>query len=165
MDYLLTLPEHLLDMTARLLSLPDLIRFGCVCKEFKIICGPLQFRNHLPWLIVPHQDCVINKPGKMAFNDKDVGFFSLCDGKIYKAEMPELTNRRICGSFQGGWLMIVHENSEVQLFNPFSRSLVCLPPLTEFPGVQGILLREEGGHVIGFDLGWSCHRIRLLVVR
>ncbi|KAF9608704.1 hypothetical protein IFM89_010836 [Coptis chinensis] len=83
----------------------------------------------------------------LSFHTKDVDFFSLCDGKIYKADIPELTNRRICGSFQGGWLMTVHQNSEVQLFNPFSTSLVCLPPLTEFPGVQGILLRKKKGEV------------------
>ncbi|KAF9608712.1 hypothetical protein IFM89_010844 [Coptis chinensis] len=145
MENLLTLPDHLLDLIVQRLRLPDKLRFSCVCKEWRSMCGPLQFRNHLPWLIVPHQDYVTSKPGTMAFDNKDVGFFSLCDEKIYKAEIPEITNRRICGSFPGGWLMTVHENSEVQLFNPFSRSLVYLPPLTEFPGVQEILLPKNEG--------------------
>ncbi|KAF9606219.1 hypothetical protein IFM89_023802 [Coptis chinensis] len=111
-------PRPLIDLIVERLSFPDLIRFGCVCKKWRSLCGPLQFRNHLPWLIVPHQDYVTSKPGTMAYDSKDVGFFSLCDRNIYKADIPELTNRRICGSFQG-----------------------------EFPGVQGILMRGKKGGV------------------
>ncbi|PIA44721.1 hypothetical protein AQUCO_01700366v1 [Aquilegia coerulea] len=74
----------------------------------------------------------------MAFEDiKDIGFFSLRDNKIYQAELPELVDRRICGSFPGGWLMTVHENSEIQLFHPFSvtKQVIHLPPLTQLPCV------------------------------
>ncbi|PIA29999.1 hypothetical protein AQUCO_03400001v1 [Aquilegia coerulea] len=137
-----TLPSHLLDLIAECLDLPDLLRFGFVCQTWKSVCGPLQFRNHLPWLIVPIKNAASNT---MTFDDKDnVGFFSLCDDKIYKAEIPELSNRRICASLPGGWLMTVHENSEIQLFHPFSPklSLIHLPPLMELPCVLGTIKKE-----------------------
>ncbi|KAF9604887.1 hypothetical protein IFM89_011169 [Coptis chinensis] len=136
------LPEHLLfELISKRLSFPDLIRFGCVCKPWKAVCGPLQFPNHLPWLIVPLNN---NKSTSLDFNNETgLGFFSLCDGNTYKAEIPEISDRRICGSFPGGWLMTVHHNSEIQLFNPLSRSLLNLPPLTTFPSMLHTFEQKE----------------------
>ncbi|KAF9602954.1 hypothetical protein IFM89_032957 [Coptis chinensis] len=138
------LPEHLLfELISKRLSFPDLIRFGCVCKPWKAVCGPLQFPNHLPWLIVPLNN---NKSTSLDFNNETgLGFFSLCDGNTYKAEIPEISDRRICGSFPGGWLMTVHHNSEIQLFNPLSRSLLNLPPLTTFPSMLHTFEQKEEG--------------------
>ncbi|KAF9597537.1 hypothetical protein IFM89_019451 [Coptis chinensis] len=136
-NYWSTLSEDVLENEIlSKLCFADLYRFGGVCKPWKSLCGPLKFRNHLPWLIVPPPPS-INSNKTMVYQDENVGFYSLCDGKVYKAKIPQLCNRRICASFLGGWLMTIHENSEVQLFNPLStRPPLNLPPLDKFPGVQ-----------------------------
>ncbi|KAF9614573.1 hypothetical protein IFM89_019320 [Coptis chinensis] len=156
-------PDHVLELVIERLCLPDLYRFGVVSKHCKSVCDPLQFSDHLPWLIVPFINNINNSTptSSMAFDDtKDVGFFSLRDGKVYKAELPELSNRRICGSFPGGWLMTVHENSQVQLFNPLRSSsrIIHLPPLTNFPGVVDTIERNEDGVSSRFYMVSVCSR-------
>ncbi|PIA42431.1 hypothetical protein AQUCO_02000107v1 [Aquilegia coerulea] len=159
------LPDHVLELVVDRLNLPDLYRFGWVCKSWKSVCDPMQFQNYLPWLIVPFhhnpnppfedepfysfEDYKHPHNTKMAFQEDDmIGFFSLTDNKTYKVEIPELLNRRICGSCPGGWLITVHENSQIQLFNPLTSSskgrvIHHLPPLTEFPLMHKTIEKKE----------------------
>ncbi|KAF5191357.1 F-box protein skip23 [Thalictrum thalictroides] len=151
----LDLPDHVLELVVEHLCLPDLFRFGWVCKLWKSVCDPLQFQNHLPWLIGPFNNNKDDDDSSLAFDSTEtaIGFFSLRNQRIYKAELPELSNRRICGSLPAGWLMTIHENSEIQLFNPFimnrlsqtwsSASLIYLPPMSKLPGVTTELTENE----------------------
>ncbi|KAF9589222.1 hypothetical protein IFM89_020660 [Coptis chinensis] len=71
-----------------------------------------------------------------------LGFFSILDGITYKIETPELRERRILGgSF--GWFTTVHGNSEMQLFQPLTKKIVCLPALSKFPFVAGTRTDDE----------------------
>ncbi|KAF9614582.1 hypothetical protein IFM89_019329 [Coptis chinensis] len=108
-------PDDVLDLVVERLCLPDLYRFGMVSKLCKSVCDPLQFSDQLPWLIVPFVNNINNSTTYLRRHRKR------------------------------GWLMTVHENSQVQLFNPLSLSsrVIHLPPLTKFPGVLNTIERKE----------------------
>ncbi|KAL5698203.1 hypothetical protein ACHQM5_029273 [Ranunculus cassubicifolius] len=136
-DRLSQLPSHLLDYLldhiTKSLDLDDLLRFSCVCKYFRSFSSSLLPPPHLPWLIVPYNG-YFSRKGTI-FN-QTLGFMSFKNPKkIYKVKLPEIANRRICGSCKGGWLITIHENGEIQLLHPFKKSVIELPPVTELPNV------------------------------
>lgn len=135
------LPEDLLDITTKRLDLDDLIRFSCVCQNWKSFSTPLLPPNHLPWLVVPHPSCT-------TIHNQTMGFFSFHNpSRIHKVDTPQTASRRIIGSCQGGWLITLHENGEIQLFHPFSKVVVNLPPLTQLPSVFGSVVTKRYGIV------------------
>ncbi|KAF9609743.1 hypothetical protein IFM89_018191 [Coptis chinensis] len=144
------IPDHLLELITILLNLDDLVRFSCVCRPWRSHATPLLVPNLnlIPWLIVPYG----NYTCKIASNicDKTLGFFNIQDGKTYKIDTPQLADRRICGSCSGGWLVTVHENSEIQVYHPFSKKVIQLPPVTKLPGVTGCFIgrRNELYYVV-----------------
>ncbi|KAF9592159.1 hypothetical protein IFM89_012588, partial [Coptis chinensis] len=103
----------------------------------------LRHKGRFPWLLVP---CLLDyNIGEFENYSHDgvLGFFSILDGLTYKIEIPELLGRRILGvSF--GWLITVHENSELQLLHPFSKKVVHLPPLTKLPHAFGTRTDQNG---------------------
>ncbi|KAF9618999.1 hypothetical protein IFM89_003902 [Coptis chinensis] len=142
--------------------------FSCVCKSWRSL-SPMALLRHsegnLPWLILPYDYDPKPKPKPASWRpeynyccDGLLGFFSILDETTYLLEIPELYGRRICGS-SFGWLITVHSNSEVQLLHPFSRKVVYLPPLTEFPYVLGTQqISEQNGGILfyGFQTLRNC---------
>ncbi|KAF9609728.1 hypothetical protein IFM89_018176 [Coptis chinensis] len=45
------LPSELLNLITDRLMLPDLIRFGCVCKSWESLSSPIRHKGCIPWLI------------------------------------------------------------------------------------------------------------------
>lgn len=134
------LPQHLVDAITKQFNLDDLIRFSCVCRYFSWLSSFLLPPKCNPWLIVPvkHSKTKIDSAC-----DKNLGFFSLCNNRIYNVETQAIADRRICGSSPGGWLITVHENGEIQLLHPFSKLVINLPPMTKLPDVVGSKMKKK----------------------
>ncbi|PIA51768.1 hypothetical protein AQUCO_01100561v1 [Aquilegia coerulea] len=128
------LPLDLLYQIMNRLTISDLTKFRCVCTSWRSAYASAPAPDHkdlLPWLIVPLEKGIGNVWKSY------LGFFSILDGKVYMLDIPEMEDRRICGS-SNGWLVTVHENSDVQLLHPCSREIIDLPPLLDFWAVLGI---------------------------
>ncbi|PIA64852.1 hypothetical protein AQUCO_00100370v1 [Aquilegia coerulea] len=132
------LHDQLLENIAKSFDLDDLLCFSLVCKKWESIATPLLPPKLLPLLIVPYNGFTSETT---VFN-QTLGFYSFDNEKTYKIETPQVANRRICGSCKGGWLITLHKNGEIQVFHPFSKKLINLPPVTEFPGVIGPLFTK-----------------------
>ncbi|PIA59789.1 hypothetical protein AQUCO_00400585v1 [Aquilegia coerulea] len=121
------LPLELLDLiVGGLITLHDLISFGCVCSSWYLVSTPIihRKRGSSPWLIV----------SKLEF----FHFYSIIEERCYSIDnIPEIKDRRIC-STSNGWLIMVHKNFEVQLFHPFSKKVINLPPVNDMPGSKYI---------------------------
>ncbi|KAL5720238.1 hypothetical protein ACHQM5_012920 [Ranunculus cassubicifolius] len=130
------------------LSLHDLVHFNFVCSNWRSVSvKQVRYVSRMPWLIVPY--VVDDRSGSAdrhlnMCRDGVLGFYSIIDGVTYKVEIPELYERRICGS-SFGWLISVHANSEMQLVNPLSRKVLNLPALTNSPDVVGTIVSENRG--------------------
>ncbi|XP_042495091.1 uncharacterized protein LOC122074330 [Macadamia integrifolia] len=128
------IPDELLIMIMQKLTLPDMIRFGCVCSSWRSASAPAR-HGKLPWLMLPYDTLA---------NDGAYGFFSLYDQQFYKLQLPEAAGARIHGSSHG-WLVTVHPESGIHLLHPFSRVRIQLPSLSTFPDVLGTFYSNEGG--------------------
>ncbi|KAF5190210.1 F-box skip23-like protein [Thalictrum thalictroides] len=131
--------DYLLDYISKSFDLDDLIRFSLVCKKWESFAKPLLPPKLLPWLIMPYNGYSCETT---VFN-QTLGFFSFHNRKTYKVETPQIADRRICGSCKGGWLITLHKNGEIQVFHPFSKKLINLPPVTELPGVVGPVFTKD----------------------
>ncbi|XP_043697714.1 F-box protein At2g17690-like [Telopea speciosissima] len=127
------IPEELLVMIMQRLTLPDMIRFGCVCSSWRSVSAPAR-HGKLPWLMLPYD----TREGNGAY-----GFFSLYNRQFYKLQLPEAAGARIFGSSHG-WLVTVHPESGIHLLHPFSRVRLQLPSLSTFPAVLDTFYSNEG---------------------
>ncbi|PIA48050.1 hypothetical protein AQUCO_01400560v1 [Aquilegia coerulea] len=128
------LPRDILNQIMERLTTPELFRFAGVCTSWRSASAPGRHKLRLPWLIVPSEYSDM-KTGNIWFGR--VGFFSILDGKVYYLHIPEMKERRICGS-SNGWLITVHESSDIGLLHPFSKEIIKLPSLLDFPGIVGM---------------------------
>lgn len=128
------LPLDLIHQITDLFTLPDLIRFGCVCSPWRAASTPSRHKGRLPFLILPSE--TNSQETGNSWNDSPK-FYSLLDNKLYKINLPQIKHRRICGS-SNGWLIIIHKNADIHLFHPFSNEIIDLPSLNDIPGVYGI---------------------------
>ncbi|KAF9620568.1 hypothetical protein IFM89_013233 [Coptis chinensis] len=138
------LPQHILDLIPKKIdTLDDLIRFSWVCKTWRLSALPLLPSNlfNKPWLIVPYTNDHVSKTGTAC--DKTLGFFDLSTRKLYKVDLPEIANHRICGSCRGGWLVTVNSFGDIQLLHPFARKVISLAPVTALPGVVSCYYSER----------------------
>ncbi|XP_068318115.1 F-box protein At2g26160-like [Pyrus communis] len=122
------LPSDLLYLIVeKLIPTSDYIRFGAVCKHWQSVALLQKQRRlksrqqQLPMLIIPSKD----------INDRR-GLYSVTHGKNCGFELYVPYNNRCCGSSHG-WLACVDDNFGVNLFNPFTKHTILLPPLTEVP--------------------------------
>ncbi|PIA48051.1 hypothetical protein AQUCO_01400561v1 [Aquilegia coerulea] len=136
------LPFDILDQIMDRLILPNLIQFGCVCTSWRSASAPARHKGLLPWLIVPIKNNSNNKETGNIWVDGNLGFYSILNKKLYMLNVLEIEDRRICGS-SNGWLITVHENSDILLIHPFTREIIDLPSLVDFPGVHGIDFAED----------------------
>ncbi|KAF9620591.1 hypothetical protein IFM89_013617 [Coptis chinensis] len=143
--------QDLLDaMKEQLEEVPDLIRFACVCLLWRSVVSPdavLGHKGRLPWFVVPYSiESTKSGVGEEENYCRDglLGFYSILDGITYKLETPELLGHQICGA-SFGWFITIHANSEMQLFQPFTKKLVYLPPFTKFPFCLSTRTSDEGG--------------------
>ncbi|KAL5703902.1 hypothetical protein ACHQM5_022395 [Ranunculus cassubicifolius] len=141
MDLWSQLPLDLLNQITNLLNLPDLIKLSCVCSPWRSISPSTQHRGHLPWLLLPSQN---NSPNSGNIWPNSLYFYSILDKTYYELDLPEIKDRRICGS-SNGWLITIHENADIYLLHPLSRKVIMLPSLNDVPGVYGIGYSNDDG--------------------
>uniref|UniRef100_A0A5B7B3J0 KIB1-4 beta-propeller domain-containing protein n=1 Tax=Davidia involucrata TaxID=16924 RepID=A0A5B7B3J0_DAVIN len=121
------LPKNILDLILdKLVSLGDFVRFTAVCVPWRSVA--LEDRNNrnrrrfcehqLPMLMIPSDHDYIR------------GFYSVTHEEELQFEIPVPYNKRFIGS-SFGWLIFVHTDFAVTLFNPFSRgnNAIHLPPI------------------------------------
>ncbi|OVA15998.1 Apoptosis regulator [Macleaya cordata] len=125
------LPPDLIEAIAnRITVYIDYIWFRAVCVSWRSAVPKFPNHNHLPlqlpWLMVPSigKDC-----------ESQIRFFSPSENKYHLLELPECRGKRVCGSSLG-WLLMLERGPAINLFNPFTRTLIPLPPLTAFPHVE-----------------------------
>jgi hypothetical protein len=74
--------------------------------------------------------------------------YHLLDGnKAYGVSFPRSCFTAYCGASHG-WLVLVNELSNLVLYNPFTTSIIPLPPITDFSCVEAIY--HSGGSLKGY---------------
>ncbi|KAL5073824.1 hypothetical protein RYX36_012808 [Vicia faba] len=114
------LPQEIIELISKRLTIySDYLRFRCVCRTWNscVPKTPLHLPPQLPWLILSHNS-----------------FFDPSTHKIHHLNLPLSASPRtsICGS-SFGWLVILHQISEVRLLNPITHVILFLPSLYTFP--------------------------------
>ncbi|KAL5721264.1 hypothetical protein ACHQM5_013845 [Ranunculus cassubicifolius] len=129
-------PKELLGLIAeRLNSIEDYVRFGAVCKSFRLVI--LDHRNSnfspktLPWLMFPLSMKVDEDVDVDEDEDengiKNPDFYSVRGNKCYKFYLPEPRSCFFTGS-RYGWLILYCEQ-RVELYNPLAADHIPLPQL------------------------------------
>ncbi|KAL0006923.1 hypothetical protein SO802_008425 [Lithocarpus litseifolius] len=123
------LPHDILIKIIRRLSIyDDFVIFGAVCKSWHSVyllenppLSPLPPR--CPWLLLAKENEQSIKESR--------GFFNLIDSKVYNFKLPELVGKK-CFGISFGWLLSIGTDFEMNLFHPFSKHLLRLPPQPHF---------------------------------
>ncbi|KAJ3701024.1 hypothetical protein LUZ61_004729 [Rhynchospora tenuis] len=103
------------------LSLPDLRRFGAVCRNWHSVARQNRHPpRQLPWLVLGEDDATHKHK-----------FFSLEEDRTYLIDIPDLHGQHLCGS-SFGWLFTVDVQLNFHLLNPFTRKCYDLPPLPHY---------------------------------
>ncbi|CAN6806863.1 unnamed protein product [Brassica oleracea] len=125
------LPELIEAVFHSLNDARDILNCATVCSSWRYSSSAVYSRKFVPFLFVSHPSSVVEEsqcsdgfriisPEKMVFSGND--------------------QRWICGS-TGGYLLTVNVSFpfEVNLQNPFTKTVVPLPPLASFEDVQRLL--------------------------
>ncbi|KAJ7944141.1 F-box protein [Quillaja saponaria] len=135
-DWVELLPD-LLDVIVKSLdSYCDYVRLRAVCKRWNLVlpkCPKSKKLSQLPWLVLPFDDG----------NDTLRPLYNLIEKKVYHLELPETRNKLFRGSCFG-WLVMVERGPTLQLFNPFTRAKIDLPPITTFPDIRAYQADRRG---------------------
>ncbi|KAF5740408.1 F-box protein SKIP23-like [Tripterygium wilfordii] len=129
-----SLNSDLLEAIANRLRIEDYVRVQAVCKPWRLLIErfPRHPHNQLPWLALPPAE-----------NSNTCRFYSFTERKLHHIELPELRERRCCGSSHG-WMVMVDKSPDVFLLNPLTGSRIPLPPITTFPQVEDFLVSDDG---------------------
>lgn len=121
------LPVELLGLIAsRLHFAEDWVRFGAVCKSWRICVkqNGNSSCSFLPWLMLPQRkDEILRR------------FYSPFNCKSYDICLPDVLDKRCWGSSHG-WLVTLGANFEMHLLNPLSGGQISLPPLHKCPNLN-----------------------------
>ncbi|KAK1289719.1 hypothetical protein QJS10_CPB18g01410 [Acorus calamus] len=113
------LPRELLFLIeTHLMNLSDRVLFAAVCKSWRSALkeSPNRscFRREFPWLMLPGGT-----------------LYSPLEDKVRSINLPNRHHfQRFLGSSTDGWVAMVDELLNVNLFNPISGAKACLPSLT-----------------------------------
>ncbi|XP_015083812.1 putative F-box protein At5g55150 isoform X2 [Solanum pennellii] len=119
------LPVELLGLIAsRLHFAEDWVRFGAVCKSWRICVkqNGNSSCSFLPWLMLPQRKRLRR-------------FYSPFNCKSYDICLPDVLDKRCWGSSHG-WLVTLGANFEMHLLNPLSGGKISLPPLHKCPNLN-----------------------------
>ncbi|KAL5699018.1 hypothetical protein ACHQM5_029978 [Ranunculus cassubicifolius] len=119
-------PHELLGLIAeRINSIEDYVRFGAVCRSWRLVTLDQRRRNFspktLPWLMFPLCEDA-DEDGK-CFENPD--FFNLSVDKYYQLNLPEARDCCLTGS-PYGWLILLC-TGRVEIYNPLTRVRIPLP--------------------------------------
>lgn len=124
----------LLNLVARkLTNVLDHLAFSAVCSSWRSLA--LDIRPSFP---CPFRSLMIR-------GEDDHGYFiSLSNGRVYYQKLLITHEDRYTGTC-GGWLVTVHRNMGMSLYNPFARDRLSLPPATSIPklGEYGMTIDDQ----------------------
>lgn len=137
------LPAELLELILKKLSFVDVIPFKAVCSSWRSAAAQLQSQYHsiqiTPWLMLPNGQ-----------EDDHTSrcFLNLAENKVYKFEnafeFEGLGNDPWCVGSSHGWLVILDDEANPLVFNPFSRVQIELPLFpNEFNPIMIQFLRKK----------------------
>lgn len=110
----------------RLVFLPDFLRFSCVCMEWHSIA--LETRHSPPPLLILPFD-----------NSSDTcNFFNLTGRNTIGMHMAELHNQT-CSLASRGWLVLVNEKLDIQLFHPYRKVQIPLPRHPSYEEIYSLI--------------------------
>lgn len=133
------------------LELPQSLAFASVCKTWRAAAITASVpRSCTPWILswahlqksLAQGDC----RSAVACN-----LYHLLDAKKpHGVSFPRGCFTACCGASHG-WLVLVNELSNLVLYNPFTMSIIPLPPITDFSCVKAVYSSE--GSLKGYHLG------------
>ncbi|KAM0915171.1 hypothetical protein ACQ4PT_011065 [Festuca glaucescens] len=150
------LPIDLVIHIRNLLELPEALAFRDVCQSWRsasVAAGTSVPPRGTPWLVylstelLPRSKQTHNKLWDPAVSSE---FRSLVDDeKTFKVSFPRGRVVACCGASHG-WLVMANEFSDLILYDPFTTTLVPLPPITTLPlGIEAVY-GDEGGNLMGY---------------
>ncbi|KAF5197273.1 hypothetical protein FRX31_013142 [Thalictrum thalictroides] len=134
------LPRDLLDLISRKIDiLRDYRQFGAVCSSWRSVAikNPWQCQfQSFPKLVIPGE--IKNSETRQCLEaiPDNKGYFSFCKSINEKASQKKLSvphQYYCCGSNSLGWLVLINNSFEMQLFNPLSEVKFKLPSSKTLP--------------------------------
>ncbi|KAF3955653.1 hypothetical protein CMV_019154 [Castanea mollissima] len=110
----------------------DTIISSAVCKSWHLLLKSVEklpLPPSCPWLMLAEESKQSEK-----INDEESrtrGFFNLRNAKVHYFKLPEVAGRRCFGA-SFGWLLTIGTDLQINLLHPFSKYLLCLPPIATF---------------------------------
>ncbi|KAJ8650829.1 hypothetical protein MRB53_003852 [Persea americana] len=124
------LPQCLLELILERLILSDRLRFGSVCRSWRIAQVQCLYppASQIPFPVFRRNSSI---------ERRSIEFFSLSEKRIYKAPMPDCGTPMhciLCVSSSHGWLLFrtLDGHKSGFLFNPFNRKYIQLPDEISF---------------------------------
>ncbi|KAH7521886.1 hypothetical protein FEM48_Zijuj07G0079500 [Ziziphus jujuba var. spinosa] len=117
---------ELLELILKRLAIVDTIRFKAVCSSWYTAAKsytsfPNSYKAQTPWLMLRSHD---------GEDDPDARcFFSISDDKFYKINVFEGFLDALCIGSSYGWLLVLDQNANLHVLNPFSLKFKMQLPL------------------------------------
>lgn len=124
----------------------DAIRFKAVCSSWNIaaksyISLPSSHIAQTPWLMLRNNDGDQDDDPSARF------FFSISDDKLYKINVFQGFSDALCVGSAYGWLLVLDQNANLHVLNPFSpKSKIQLPLINTL--IKSSYLKELRKHYI-----------------
>jgi hypothetical protein len=118
------LPAELLEVILTKLPFVDNIRSSAVCSSWNSATTQVPLCAQTPWLMLPSNE-------EDDFTTRR--FFNLAENKVYKMKnvFERFGDDVWCVGSSHGWLVILDDEANPHLFNPFSRVQIQLPLFTD----------------------------------
>ncbi|XP_050211945.1 putative F-box protein At5g55150 [Mercurialis annua] len=140
--------DLLTEIADRIKCLRDFIIFGAVCKSWRSVATPEIFNKStkVPWLLLDQDKYYGHSPRKFLNLSKDVIYtinlgtprkvrLSITDWKFLLVSFIKENKYFMCSK---GWYLIVENQTQLSLLNPFSLSRIDLPHPFPFSKDYGI---------------------------
>ncbi|XBI03586.1 hypothetical protein VPH35_131982 [Triticum aestivum] len=158
------LPMDLLIWILHLLELPEALTFRAVCSSWRsasAAAGGVPYRQ-TPWLVslanetLPAGDQHPRVRRELCDPAAKTELRSLLDpDRTFQVSLPRGQAVACCGASHG-WLIMANELSDLVLYDPFTATLIPLPPITGFAScIEGVYGDE--GKIVGYRYG--CYTI------
>lgn len=145
------LPIDVLLLILQRLEVPQLLAFASVCTTWRAAAITASVpRSCTPWILSwahPRKSLAEGECPSAVTCD----LYHLLDvNKAYGVSFPRGCFTACCGASHG-WLVLVDELCNLVLYNPFTTSIIPLPPITDFSCVKAVY--RSGGSLEGYILG------------
>lgn len=152
----LDLPEEILDEILSKMSFISILNFRAVCPSWRtvvrsFISSSSYSQVHLiPWLLLP---------GELE-DKRSIRFSTLGDQMVFKrTNTPPEFYDGLCLGTSHSWLVMLDENIDPYLFNPFSLEKIPLPKIDTYLDILCVSRSVENGYFIDYyESPYECVR-------